>query len=218
MLAWSGGKDSTLALEAMRADPDTHVLGGITAVTPGYDRVSMHGIRRPILRAQSESLDLPIIEAELPIGGSNETYEAAWARALARAASTLGAFTHVAYGDLFLEDVRAYRDAQLARLGLEPLYPIWGQPTDSLAHHFIAQGYEAWLTCVDTTQLDASFAGRRFDASLLADFPASVDPCGERGEFHTFCWAGPMFARDVPVVLGERVTRDGVAFADLLPA
>jgi len=208
LLAWSGGKDSALALETLRADPGITVIGCVTAVTSEYDRVSIHGIRRSILRAQAAALGLPLVEARLPAASDNAVYEAAWASALAEAAAGIGAFDGVAYGDLFLEDVRAYRDAQLARLGLQPLYPLWGQPTAALGRRFIAAGYEAYLTCVDTTQLAPTFAGRRYDATLLADFPAAVDPCGERGEFHTCVVAGPLFRERIVVRHGERVLRD----------
>ena len=217
VLAWSGGKDSTLALEALRADPGVDVIAGVTAVTPEYDRVSIHGVRRSVLQAQAKALSLPIVEASLTVGGNNDAYELAWASALAEAAKTFGAFDHVAYGDLFLEDVRQYRDAQLARLGVQGLYPIWGVPTADLADRFVSSGYEAWLTCVDTTQLDAGFAGRRYDASLLADLPPSVDPCGEHGEFHTCVVDGPLFRERIIVRHGESVLRDQrFQYADLL--
>src|SRR6266567_4102221 len=217
LLAWSGGKDSALALETLRADPHTAVIGCVTAVTPEFDRVSIHGIRRSILRAQAAALGLPLVEARLQAASDNAAYEAAWASALAEAATRIAPFDCVAYGDLFLEDVRAYRDAQLARLGLQPLYPLWGQPTAALGRRFIAAGYEAYLTCVDTTQLAPTFAGRRYDASLLADLPAAVDPCGEKGEFHTCVVAGPLFRERVAVRLGGQVLRDErFQYADLL--
>ena len=208
VLAWSGGKDSTLALAELRADARYHVVGCVTAVTPAFDRVSIHGIRRSVLRAQSRAIGLPIVEAALESPSSNEAYEAAWAAALREAAQQFGAFRHVAYGDLFLEDVRTYRNAQLARLDLEPVYPLWGRPTAALARHFVDAGYEAFITCVDTTQLAPRFAGRRYDAELLADLPTSVDPCAERGEFHTLTVAGPLFAERIAVRSGERVLRD----------
>ncbi len=217
LLAWSGGKDSTLALAALRRDPRYRVVGCVTAVTREFDRVSMHGIRRTILHAQAAALGLTLVEAELDAHSSNDAYEAAWAAALCRAAADLGGFAHVAYGDLFLEDVRRYRDAQLARLGLEGVYPLWGLPTPDLARRFVSAGYEAYLTCVDTTQLAATFAGRRYDDALLADLPGSVDPCGERGEFHTCVVAGPLFSRRLPVRAGVQVLRDGrFQYADLL--
>lgn len=218
LLAWSGGKDSTLTLEVLRADPAVTVIGCITAVTPEYDRVSMHGIRRSVLRAQAAALGLPLIEARLPAGGDNATYEAAWAGALAEAAAGLGGFDRVAYGDLFLEDIRRYRDAQLARLGLRALYPLWGRDTAGLAAHFVAAGYEAYLSCVDTAQLAPTFAGRRYDGTLLADLPATVDPCGERGEFHTCVVAGPLFRERIAVRTGVRVLREQrFQYCDLVP-
>lgn len=219
VLAWSGGKDSTLALEALRADPEAVVVGCVTAVTPEYDRVSIHGIRRSILHAQADSLGLPLVEAHISVGGDNAAYEAAWAAALAEAAGRLGKFDYVAYGDLFLEDVRNYRDAQLDRLGLHPVYPLWGQPTRALGARFVAAGYEAYLTCVDTTQLAPRFAGRRYDTALLADLPPGVDPCGERGEFHTCVVAGPQFRRRIVVAPGNRVLREErFQYCDLLLA
>lgn len=219
LMAWSGGKDSTLALAALRRDPAWRVVGLVTAVTAGYDRVSIHGVRRTILQAQAASIGLPLVEATLEPASSNEAYEAAWAGAIDAARERLGAFGHVAYGDLFLEDVRAYRDAQLARLGVTPVYPLWGLPTAALAREFIAAGHRAILTCVDTTQLDARFAGRDFDELLLAELPASVDPCGERGEFHTCLVGGPLLREPIHVTLGERVLRDGrFQYCDLVPA
>lgn len=218
LLAWSGGKDSTLTLEALRAEPGVEVIGCITAVTTEYDRVSMHGIRRSILRAQTAALGLPLIEARLPAACDNRAYEAVWAAALAEATEALGHFGVVAYGDLFLEDIRRYRDGQLARLGFRPVYPLWGRDTARLGSHFVEAGYETYLTCVDTTQLAASFAGRRYDAALLADLPATVDPCGERGEFHTCVVAGPLFSKPVAVDVGERVLRGGrFQYCDLVP-
>lgn len=219
VVAWSGGKDSSLAVAALRADPVWRIAGLVTAVTPAYDRVSIHGIRRPILHAQADALGLPLVEARLDAPSTNAQYEAAWAAALDEARGTFGPFDRVAYGDLFLEDVRAYREAQLASLGLHGVYPVWGRPTAALAREFVDAGYEAYLTCVDTTQLDASFAGRQFDAVLLDRLPDSVDPCGERGEFHTCVVAGPIFSRRIPVTVGESVLRDDrFEYCDLVPA
>jgi uncharacterized protein (TIGR00290 family) len=218
LLAWSGGKDSTLTLAALRGNPQLRVVGLLTTVAPAYDRISIHGVRRSILHAQAESLELPVFEARLTPGSSNEEYETAWAEALERARSAVGPVEHLAYGDLFLEDVRGFRIAQSARLKYTPLFPIWGTDTARLAREFIAQGYEAYLTCVDTTQLSAEFAGRRFDASLLADLPSSVDPCGERGEFHTCVLAGPIFRNPIMALPGERVRRDErFEYCDLVP-
>jgi uncharacterized protein (TIGR00290 family) len=209
LFAWSGGKDSSLALAKLRADPSVRVCALITAVTTGYDRISIHGVRRDLLERQAASIGLPLIVAPLEANAPNAAYETAWAAALADGSARFDGAKHVAYGDLFLEEVRAYRETQLRALGYTPLYPIWGGDTAALARRFIRDGFCAVLTCVDTTQLDAKFAGRAFDDALLAELPASVDPCGERGEFHTFVWGGPHMQRPVPVVEGERVLRDG---------
>lgn len=218
LLAWSGGKDAALALERLRADPSVAVRALVTAVTRDFGRVSMHGVRRALLEAQARAVGLPLVVAELEAGASNAGYEAAWADALARADATVGPTRRIAYGDLFLEDVRAYRDRQLAALGREGVYPLWGEDTATLARGFVRRGHRAVLVCVDTTQLGGDFAGRDLDDALLAELPAGVDPCGERGEFHTFVWDGPLFSEPVPVRAGERVTRDGrFRFCDLLP-
>lgn len=217
LLAWSGGKDSSLALAALRADPAVRVVGLITTVTPAYDRISIHGVRRSILRAQAAELGLPVFEAPLAPGASNEGYELAWAGALDRARAALGPVEHLAYGDLFLEDVRGFREAQAVRLEYSPLFPIWGRGTTQLAREFVSAGYEAYLTCVDTTQLDPEFAGHRFDSALLAALPGAVDPCGERGEFHTCVVGGPLFRARIPVTVGERLRREErFEYCDLL--
>jgi uncharacterized protein (TIGR00290 family) len=209
LLAWSGGKDSTLALERLLADPRWRVAALVTTVTSGYDRIAIHGVRRSILRRQTDALGLPLIEAEIPPQSSNDTYESAFADALARARAANGdAVDAIAFGDLFLADVRAYREAMLARFGWRGVFPLWGEDTSRLARHFIARGYRAILSCVDTAQLDASFCGRDFDATLLADLPAGVDPCGEHGEFHTCVQAGPIFRDPIALERGERVLRD----------
>ncbi|MGH7696854.1 MAG: ATP-binding protein [Gemmatimonadaceae bacterium] len=208
LVAWSGGKDSALALASLRADSSHEVVGLLTAVTKDFDRVSIHGIRRSILQAQAHQLGLPLFEATVHHGADNAAYEASWARAIAAAGSSLGNVAAVAYGDLFLEDVRAYRERQCAELGVEPLFPLWGQPTRQLAERAIREGYVAHLTCVDTTQLSAAFAGRAFDAELLADFPEAVDPCGERGEFHTCVVGAPSFSAAIRVSRGETLLRD----------
>ena len=209
LLAWSGGKDSSLALAKLRADPSVRVCALVTAVTTGYDRISIHGVRRDLLERQAAAIGLPLIIAPLEANAPNAAYETAWADALADGSARFDGAKHVAYGDLFLEEVRAYRETQLRALGYTPLYPIWGEDTAALARRFIKDGFRAVLTCVDTTQLDGKFAGREFDETLLSDLPASVDPCGERGEFHTFVWAGPHMNQPVPIVEGERVLRDG---------
>ena len=217
LLAWSGGKDSALALDELQRSETYSTIGLLTTVTEEYDRISMHGVRRAILRAQAAALNLPVFEASISPGAGNEQYDAAWGAAIARARDTLGPVGHVAYGDLFLEDIRAYRLAKLAGTGLEAIFPVWGIPTDRLAQEMVANGLKAYLTCVDPRALDRSFAGRVFDAKLLAELPATVDPCGERGEFHTFACEGPMFSRSISVTPAEVVERDGFVYADLLP-
>jgi len=220
LLAWSGGKDSTLALERLLGDRGVHVAGLVTTVTTGYDRIAIHGVRRSILRRQVELLGIALIEAEIPPQADNATYEAAFADALARASAASGARVDtIAFGDLFLADVRAYREAMLARLGWRGLFPLWGEDTAKLAHHFIERGYRAILSCVDTEQLDATFCGRDFDTTLLADLPVGADPCGENGEFHTCVHAGPVFAGTIALERGERVLRDGrFQYVDLIEA
>jgi uncharacterized protein (TIGR00290 family) len=218
LLAWSGGKDSSLALARLQADPAFRVCALVTAVTTGYDRISIHGVRRELLELQAAAIGLPLIVAPLSPAAPNAAYEEAWARALAEGTERFDGVKHVAYGDLFLEEVRAYREAQLRALGYTPLYPIWGENTAALARTFVSDGFRAVLTCVDTTQLDAKFAGREFDQTLLSELPATVDPCGERGEFHTFVWAGPHMRGPVPVVAGEQVLRDErFQYCDFLP-
>ena len=209
VLAWSGGKDSSLALAALRADPAVEVVALLTTVTGDYDRISMHGVRRGILEAQVAELGLPLVEATIPPAASNAIYEAAFSSALDVLRQIHSGLRHIAFGDLFLADVRAYREQLMARLGWEPVFPLWGKDTARLARSFVAAGYRAILTCVDTTQLAAEFAGREFDARLLDELPASVDPCGERGEFHTCVYAGPIFRQPLTVQRGERVLRDG---------
>jgi uncharacterized protein (TIGR00290 family) len=218
VLSWSGGKDSALALEALRADPAVVVVGLLTSVTSGYDRISIHGVRRELLVAQARSLVLPLHEIVLQPQCSNEQYDAAVAASLADLHRRYPRLTTIAYGDLFLEDVRRYREVRLGPLGFAGLFPIWGHPTQALAEGFIDRGFEARLVCVDTTQLEASFAGRAFDRALLADLPASVDPCGERGEFHTFVSNGPIFDAPIAYAIGDVVLRDDrFAYCDLVP-
>jgi uncharacterized protein (TIGR00290 family) len=208
VLSWSGGKDSALALDALSRDPAVEVLGLLTSVTSGYDRISVHGVRRSMLRAQVERLGLPLFEITLAPNSTNEAYEAAFHTALDQIRLELPAVKQIAFGDLFLEDVRVYRERLLTGTGFDPLFPIWGEDTSSVARRFIADGFSARLVCVDTTQLDADFAGREFDEKLLADLPPTVDPCGERGEFHTFVSNGPPFSAAIPYVIGEKVLRD----------
>ena len=218
ILSWSGGKDSSLALEALRTDPTVKVVALLTSVTRGYERISIHGVRRELLATQGRSLGLAVHEVLLEPECSNDAYEAAFAAALAELRERYGPIRRIAFGDLFLADVRGYREKLVSALGWEPVFPIWGLDTRALAKRFVAAGYSARLVCVDTTQLDASFAGRTFDDALLRDLPTSVDPCGERGEFHTFVTAGPMFSTPVGCAAGEVVLRDQrFAYCDLLP-
>jgi uncharacterized protein (TIGR00290 family) len=208
-LAWSGGKDSTLALGALQTDPGIEVVALVTTITRDYDRISIHGVRRTVLQAQVQSIGLPLFESLMPAAATNAVYEAALADTLADLRRRRPDVHHLAFGDLFLTEVRAYREQLLARLGWTPVFPLWGQDTAGLARAFIARGYRAVLTCVDTTQLDAGFVGREFDVALLADMPSEVDPCGERGEFHTCVYDGPIFTEPLALQSGERIRRDG---------
>lgn len=209
-MAWSGGKDSTLALERLLGDTRYRVVGLVTTVTSSYERIAIHGVRRSILHRQAEMLRLPLIEAGIPAQASNDIYESAFASALARAQeTTVSDVSDIAFGDLFLEDVRHYREAMLTHLGWRGVYPLWHEDTPKLARRFIERGHRAILSCVDTQQLGAEFCGRDFDAQLLADLPPSCDPCGENGEFHTCVHTSPLFAESIPLLRGERVLRDG---------
>jgi len=207
-VSWSGGKDSTLTLERLLADPKIQVVSLLTTISTQYDRVSIHGVRRSILARQAAALRLPLVEISLGASPSNTSYELALAAGLGQLRHAYPGLATIAFGDLFLEDVRRYRDHLLARLGWSGLYPLWGEPTAPLAEYFIARGYRAVLTCVDTTQLDPRFAGREFDAQLLRELPSPVDPCGERGEFHTCVYAGPLLIEPIAVGTGEQVLRD----------
>ena len=216
LVSWSSGKDSAWMVRVLRATAGVEIAGLLTSFNADADRVSMHAVRRALVEAQAGALGLPLTAVELPYPCSNEIYEARMREAVA--AAVAAGCTHVAFGDLFLEDVRRYREERLTGSGLAPLFPLWGRPTPALAREMVAGGLRATLTCVDPRQLDASFAGRPFDAALLDALPPSADPCGERGEFHTFAWDGPMFGRPVPVVPGEVVVRDGFVFQDLTTA
>lgn len=277
VLSWSGGKDSALALAALAAAPEWNVVALLTTVTADYDRVSMHGVRRELLKAQAASLGVPLIEAPIPAGASNAVYEAAMGAAFERlrhgssgcdiesycasecdrvserdcdsrrptaagssrrsaitnapddenshsrrslssaeAARTIEPVRHIAFGDLFLADIRTYREQLVGRHGMEAVFPVWGRDTRILAMEFIERGFAARLVCIDPRAIDESFAGRQFDDALLADLPPQVDPCGENGEFHTFVWDGPIFTRPVRVAAGEIVRRDSFVFADLV--
>jgi uncharacterized protein (TIGR00290 family) len=217
LLSWSSGKDSAWALHVLRSrHPELEVVGLLTTINAQFERVAMHAVRVELLRAQAAATGLPLLEVGLPWPCSNERYEALMLDATANARAS--GITVMAFGDLFLEDIRQYRVQKLEGTGIRPVFPLWGQPTDELARAMIDGGLRARLTCVDPRQLAPSFAGRDFDAKLLADLPASVDPCGERGEFHSFAYAGPMFAEPVVIRTGEVVERDGFVFADLLPS
>ncbi|MCA9700629.1 MAG: adenine nucleotide alpha hydrolase [Myxococcales bacterium] len=214
-MSWSSGKDSCFALHELGRAGEHEIVGLLTTVNAEFDRVAMHGVRHQLLRLQAEALGLPLRVVELPYPCSNEEYQ-----------RRMGAFVEqvrregveaVMFGDLFLEDIRAYREEQLAGTGLHPIFPLWGRDTRTLAAEMLAAGIVATLSCVDTRVLPASLLGRRWDAALLAELPAGVDPCGERGEFHTFVSDGPGFSRAIAIEVGETVIREGFAYADLLP-
>jgi uncharacterized protein (TIGR00290 family) len=215
LLAWSSGKDSAFSLHVLRQQGDVEVVGLLTTVNTVHERVAMHAVRTALLEAQADAVDLPLRVVPIPSPCSNAEYETAMGRAMEDARHDgIGA---VAFGDLFLADIRRYREEHLAGTGLRPLFPLWGRPTKALAAEMIASGLRATLTCVDPRKLPASFAGRDFDAALLRSLPPEVDPCGENGEFHSFAWDGPMFRGPVTTRPGEVVERDGFVFADLLP-
>ena len=215
-LAWSSGKDSAWALHTMRQQGEFDVVALLTTVNRTHQRVAMHAVRESLVEMQAAAAGLPLVKVPIPSPCSNEIYERAMSEAMARAREE--GVWHVVFGDLFLEDIRAYREKQLAACGMTPVFPVWGKDTRRLAEEMLAGGLSAYLTCVDPRKLDRAFAGRRFDADLLRALPPSVDPCGENGEFHTFANAGPMFEREIRVEVGEIVERDGFVFADLLPS
>jgi uncharacterized protein (TIGR00290 family) len=212
-LAWSGGKDSALALAALRRD-GTHVAALLTTFTADHDRVSIHGVRRALVRNQAAAAGIALVEVNIPGGCTIEVYAARMDAALR--SPPLAELSAVASGDLFLEDVRSYREAQLASAGKSALFPLWGRDTAELARSFVDGGFEAYVVCVDTRTLNASFAGREYDAAFLDDLPPGIDPCGENGEFHSFVHAGPCFDYEIPCRVGEHVLREGFAFADLV--
>jgi uncharacterized protein (TIGR00290 family) len=213
LISWSSGKDSAFSLYEVRRAGEFDVVGALTTVTETFERVSIHGVRQEVLRAQCEAAGLPQRIVPIPYPCPNEIYEARMGAAVANAVRE--GITHMIFGDLFLADIRAYREQKLAGTGITPIFPLWERPTLALAEAMIASGLEAYLATVDLKKLPAEFAGRRFDAQLLADLPDGIDPCGENGEFHTCVVAGPMFSRRLPVEIGERVIRDGYAYCDL---
>ncbi len=215
VMAWSAGKDSAVALWRLQQDANFEVVGLLTTITSGYDRISMQGVRRVLLEAQAETLGLKVYPVWIPPQCTNDVYEAEMSRVVETIERE--GVQAVAFGDLFLEDVRAYRERMLAPTGLQPLFPIWGEDTSALARWFIANGFRATLTCVDPRALSPDFVGRAYDEGFLTALPPEVDPCGENGEFHTFVHNAPNFRRPIPITVGERVERDGFVFADLLP-
>jgi uncharacterized protein (TIGR00290 family) len=215
VLSWSGGKDSALSLWTLRREQQIEPVALMTTVTDEYARISMHGVRRELLQAQGRATGLPVLEVEIPPVCSNDVYERRMAQALG--SREIEGAEEIAFGDLFLEDIRAYREERLSQVGKRAIFPVWGRNTSFLARTFIDAGFEAVLVCVDPRQLDQSFAGRSFDDELLRDLPDGVDPCGENGEFHTFVHAGPIFDRPIPCETGEVTVRDGFAFCDLTP-
>ncbi|WP_291869412.1 adenine nucleotide alpha hydrolase [Bradyrhizobium sp.] len=214
LISWSSGKDSAFALHEIRRSGEFDVVGALTTVTATFERVSIHGVRREVLLAQLDAAGLPPRIVPIPYPCPNETYEARMGEAVAQAVQD--GITHIIFGDLYLADIRCYREQKLAGTGITPVFPLWQRPTLSLAHAMIASGLEAYLATVDLKYLPAEFAGRKFDSALLADLPDGVDPCGENGEFHTCVVAGPIFSRRIAVMTGERVERDGYAYCDLV--
>jgi uncharacterized protein (TIGR00290 family) len=216
LLSWSSGKDSAWSLHLLRQDTKLQVAGLMTTLNQAFDRVAMHAVRRPLLEAQAEAAGLPLQVVPIPWPCSNQEYERIMAEVCWQARDS--GIEAIAFGDLFLRDIREYRETQLRGTGLEALFPLWNLPTTLLARDMITAGLRAKLTCVDPRRLAREFAGRDFDSKLLVDLPADVDPCGENGEFHSFVYGGPMFRHQLEVRVGESVERDGFFFADILPA
>jgi uncharacterized protein (TIGR00290 family) len=216
LLSWSSGKDSAWTLHVLRQQGHYEIAGLLTTFNEAAGRVAMHAVRRELVERQAAEAGLRLWQVDLPWPCSNEQYQNLMAETCAKALAE--GIEGIAFGDLFLEDVRAYREKQLKDTGLEPIFPLWGQPTRQLANEMIAAGMRAKLTCVDTQQLDARFLGREFDDKFLTDLPGGADPCGEKGEFHSFVYAGPMLHQEIPVALGETVVRNQFVFANLMPA
>ena len=216
LISWSSGKDSAWMLHQLRQSGEYEIAGLLATINESADRIAMHAVRRSLLQQQAQAAGLPLATIALPWPCSNQEYEVRLLRACSDALAR--GVQAIAFGDLFLADIRAYREKQLAGTGLEPLFPLWQQPTAELARQMISAGLRARLTCIDPRALPPSFAGREFDEQLLADLPPAVDRCGENGEFHTFAYAGPMFSAPIAIESGEVVERDGFVFVDLLPA
>lgn len=215
LLSWSTGKDAAWALKCLRQDGSVELVGLVTTINEAAERVAMHGVRRELLEAQAAAVGLPLYVLPLPSPCPNQVYQQIVGAFVAR--QVAAGVKAMAFGDLFLEDVRRYREVALAGSGMRPIFPLWGRPTAALARDMLAAGLGAYVSCVDSTRLPARLAGRAFDRELLAELPSSVDPCGENGEFHTFVWGGPMFERPLSVEPGDLVCRDGFAFCDLRP-
>jgi uncharacterized protein (TIGR00290 family) len=213
-LSWSSGKDSAWSLHLLRRDPEIEIVSLITTINEAFDRVAMHSVRRQLLERQAEAAGLPLWVIPLPWPCTNDEYESRMRQVCARAVGE--DIQAIAFGDLFLADIRAYRERQLEGTGLDPMFPVWQIPTAELARDMIAAGLRAKITCIDPNRLSPDFAGRDFDAQFLADLPCDVDPCGENGEFHSFVYQGPMFHHPIPVRAGDVVERDGFVFADLM--
>lgn len=215
LVSWSTGKDSAYALHHISQIENYDIVGLLSTITEDYDRVSMHSTRHELLKKQADQLNLPLYPIFIPSSCTNKIYEARMQIFIEQAIKQ--GITHIVFGDLFLEDVRRYRESKLALTDITPLFPLWGKKTDFLAKEIIQSGLKAIITCVDPRKLDSSFAGRQFDEELLSDLPKEIDPCGENGEFHTFVYDGPMFQKPIPISLGERVERNGFVFQDVLP-
>jgi uncharacterized protein (TIGR00290 family) len=213
-ISWSSGKDSAIAFYRIRMSGKFEVSCLLTTITDQFRRVSMHGVREELLDLQAESVGVPLAKLRIPYPCPNSVYEQKMHHLLSELKT--GGVTHCVFGDLFLQDIRRYREEKLAQIGIQPVFPVWGENTSELAHEMISEGFRAVVTCVDTRKLDASFAGRDFDRSFLDDLPRNVDPCGENGEFHTFVYDGPVFRERIEVEIGERVLREGYQFVDVL--
>jgi uncharacterized protein (TIGR00290 family) len=215
-LAWSGGKDSSLALDALRQNPKSKVVALVTTLTESYNRISMHGVRRELLLAQAEAVGLPLAEVWIPPKADNATYESRMAEALMRLRDETG-IRHIAFGDIFLEDLKQYREKQLAVLGLQGVFPLWKRDTRELATEFVDSGFRGITVCIDPCRLERGFIGRALDSAFFAELPPNCDPCGENGEYHSFVYSGPDWKREVAFIRGEIVERDSFLFQDLLP-